>query len=46
MTTGCVHAALGASTAHRWMSCAGSVRLSAGIEARSSTYAEEGRGRT
>ena len=29
MTTICSHAALGASTAHRWMSCPGSVRLSA-----------------
>ena len=37
-----LHAALGASTAHRWMSCPGSVRLSAGIEVRASTYAEEG----
>jgi Protein of unknown function (DUF2800) len=36
------HAALGASSAHRWMSCSGSVRLAAGIEARASTYAEEG----
>ena len=36
------HAALGASTAARWMSCSGSVRLSAGIEVRASTYAEEG----
>ena len=36
------HAALGASTAHRWMSCPGSVRLAAGIEAAASTYAEEG----
>src|SRR5688572_26035532 len=36
------HAALGASAAHRWMSCPGSVRLAAGIEAPASTYAEEG----
>ena len=43
MTTGGgPHAALGASTAHRWMSCPGSVQLAAGIEARPSTYAEEG----
>ena len=36
------HAALGASTAHRWMSCPGSVRLAAGIEVPASAYAEEG----
>ena len=36
------HAALGASTAHRWMSCPGSVRLAAGIDVPASTYAEEG----
>lgn len=36
------HAALGASGAYRWMACPGSVRLSAGIESKSSSYAEEG----
>lgn len=36
------HAALGASGAYRWMACPGSVRLSAGIESKSSAYAEEG----
>ncbi|MDP2619878.1 MAG: DUF2800 domain-containing protein [Hyphomicrobiales bacterium] len=36
------HAALGASGAHRWMNCPGSVRMSAGIESRSSVYADEG----
>jgi hypothetical protein len=42
MTTGCSHAVLGASTAHRWMSCPGSVRLAAGVEVSASAYAEEG----
>ena len=42
MTTLCVHAALGASIAHRWMSCPGSVRLAAGIDVPASAYAEEG----
>ena len=42
MTTLCVHAALGASTAHRWMSCPGSARLAAGIDVPASAYAEEG----
>ena len=42
MTTGGPHAALGASTAHRWMSFPGSVRLSAGIDVPASAYAEEG----
>lgn len=36
------HAILGASSAHRWMACPGSVRLSAGIPGRSSRYADEG----
>lgn len=36
------HAALGASSSHRWMECAGSVRLSEGIPDSSSPYAREG----
>lgn len=36
------HAQLGASGAYRWMACPGSVRLSAGLESTSSSYAEEG----
>jgi len=36
------HAALGASSCYRWTACPGSVRLSAGIESKSSAYAEEG----
>lgn len=36
------HAVLGASSSHRWMTCPGSVRLSAGIPNESSVYAEEG----
>jgi hypothetical protein len=36
------HAELGASSAHRWMGCPGSVRLAATVQAPSSTYAEEG----
>ena len=42
MTISGAHAALGASAAHRWMRCPGSIRLSDGIEAPASTYAEEG----
>ena len=42
MTIGCPHAALGASTAHRWMSCPGSVQLAAGMDVPASAYAEEG----
>jgi hypothetical protein len=38
-----VHATLGASSAHRWMNCAGSVRLSADIPRQpSSPHAKEG----
>ena len=37
-----VHAKLGASSAYRWMTCAGSVNLSEGIEDKSSPYAREG----
>lgn len=36
------HSSLGASVAHRWMNCPGSVRLSEGIESPSSIYAREG----
>jgi hypothetical protein len=36
------HAELGASSAHRWMGCPGSVRLAASVEAAPSAYAEEG----
>lgn len=36
------HSKLGASSAHRWMACPGSVRLSEGIEKASSSYAKEG----
>ena len=38
------HSALGASSAHRWMKCAGSVQLSATVEdvAKESPYAAEG----
>lgn len=36
------HARLSASAAHRWMHCAGSVALSAGIEDTDSPYAAEG----
>lgn len=37
-----VHAVLGASSAHRWMNCPGSVALNANAPDRSSTYADEG----
>ena len=36
------HAVLGPSSAKRWMTCPGSVRLSRGIPNRSSKYADEG----
>lgn len=36
------HALYSASGAHRWMNCAGSMRLEAGIEDTTSTFAEEG----
>lgn len=36
------HSTLGASTAERWTACPASVRLSKGIESKSSVYAEEG----
>lgn len=39
MTT---HAILGASSAHRWMECPGSVKLSEGIESKTSAAAVEG----
>lgn len=37
-----VHAVLGASSAHRWMNCPGSVALNAAVPDRTSSYAEEG----
>lgn len=36
------HSPLGASSAHRWMSCPGSIRLSAHLPDRPSRYADEG----
>ena len=36
------HSVLGASSAHRWLACPGSVRLSEGIPKISSAYADEG----
>lgn len=36
------HAKLSPSAAHRWSACPGSVRLSAGIESKSSIFADEG----
>jgi hypothetical protein len=36
------HARLAPSAAHRWIECPGSVRMSEGIEAKSSVYANEG----
>lgn len=36
------HSKLGASSAHRWMACPGSVRLGSGLPDQSSKYAEEG----
>lgn len=36
------HSKIGASSMHRWRHCPGSVRLSQGIESKSSVYAEEG----
>jgi hypothetical protein len=36
------HSKIGASSMHRWSVCPGSVKLSEGIESRSSVYAEEG----
>lgn len=36
------HSTLGASTSDRWGNCPGSVRLSVGIESKTSVYAEEG----
>lgn len=36
------HAKLGASSSHRWMNCAGSIRMSEGIEDVGSDYAREG----
>lgn len=36
------HSKIGASSMHRWAACPASVRMSEGIESRSSVYAEEG----
>lgn len=36
------HSRIGASSMYRWAACPGSVKLSAGIEQKSSVYAEEG----
>lgn len=37
-----VHAVLGASSAHRWMNCPGSVALNAAVPDKTSSYAQEG----
>jgi hypothetical protein len=37
-----VHSKIGASSYHRWKMCPGSVKLSEGVESKSSPYAEEG----
>jgi len=36
------HAKLSASSSHRWLECPGSIKLSEGIESKTSIYAEEG----
>lgn len=36
------HSVLGASSAHRWLACPGSIRMSEGIPKTTSVYAEEG----
>ena len=36
------HARLGASGAHRWMNCPGSIRMAEGLAERTSSYAQEG----
>ena len=36
------HARLGASGAHRWMKCPGSIRMAEGLAERTSSYAQEG----
>ena len=36
------HARLGASGAHRWMNCPGSIRMAEGLPQTTSTYAQEG----
>lgn len=36
------HSKIGASSMKRWAACPGSVKLSEGIESRSSVFAEEG----
>ncbi len=42
MSDGAVHSKIGASSMYRWSNCPGSVRMSEGIESKSSVYAEEG----
>lgn len=37
-----VHSKIGASSMYRWSACPGSVRLSEGLDSKSSVYAEEG----
>ncbi len=37
-----IHSPIGASSMYRWSKCPGSVKLSVGIESKSSSYAEEG----
>jgi hypothetical protein len=39
---GAAHSKIGASSAYRWMACPGSVALSANIENKSSSFADEG----
>lgn len=36
------HTILSASSSHRWLACPGSIRMSAGIEPKTSAYAKEG----
>ena len=36
------HSRFGASSAHRWMACPGTIRMCEGIPERSSAYADEG----
>lgn len=42
MTDNKAHSEIGASSAKRWMTCPGSVRMNAGRKSKSSVYAEEG----
>ena len=36
------HSTLSASSSHRWMACPGSIRMSAGLESRTNSFAAEG----